>query len=109
MSSCMKTALYGNEVNKVKEDKQLMARLLVVARTRELDLEELMSHSLSTTPPSLSTADGSLQLTPKSTMLHHLERLHPETIFNQAPKGSALILGGMAVIEHLADFVPGTF
>ena len=64
---------------------------------------------MSSIPPSLGTADGSLQHTIKSTLLHHLESKNPEIILGEPPNGAALILAGMAVIQQLADVVPRTF
>jgi CRISPR/Cas system CSM-associated protein Csm2 small subunit len=97
------------EADQLKADKDLMTRLLIVARNRKVDIQELLTHSLSQFPCSLSTSDGSLQRTNKAALLHHMEAKFPDMLVTSVPKNGALILDGMAVIQQLADKIPATF
>lgn len=100
---------HTHETDRLKADKDLMTRLLIVARNRKVDLKELLTHCLSQFPCSLSNSDGSLQRTNKVTVLHHLEVKFPEMLVTDIPQDAALILDGMAIIQQLADKVPATF
>ena len=57
----------------VKSSRDLFAGLLVISKTRDIDLMELLSYSLCNHPLALSTVSGSLVKTAKSKMLQLLE------------------------------------
>ena len=59
----------------LKMNRDLFARLLLVAKTRQINMELVLSFSLGTYPLSLATATGSLVKTGKSKMFSILEGL----------------------------------
>ena len=62
----------GKEIN-LKMNRDLFARLLLIAKHRKVDLELVLSYSLGTYPLSLATTSGSLVKTAKSKLLEILE------------------------------------
>lgn len=86
-----------------QSDRSLFARLLVVSRIREVDLHELLAHSLSPFPPSLSTADGAgLSKCVKAKLLHAVEdRCKDVSGVPDIPADSALMVDCMALIQSL--------
>ena len=57
----------------VGDDRELFARLVIVAQIRQFDLEMLFSYELSNTPLSIATSDGAIRKTQKSTLMNMLE------------------------------------
>lgn len=108
-SSSKGPSVSQKETNRMKQDQNLITRLLLVARERKLDRDMLLSSNLSPFPPSISTADGELVHNSKSKMLHHLASKYPSAIQSSSPTEAVLILDGMAVIQQLAGRVPKTF
>lgn len=58
---------------KVTYDRAMFARLLVVSRTREVDLKDVLQYPLSSLPPSLALVDGSIANTTKPKLLCAIE------------------------------------
>ena len=52
----------------------LFARLIISAKSRDINLKEVLSYELSTVPHSLAHADGTLRKTTKSALLTELEK-----------------------------------
>ena len=91
----------GKKVN-IMLNRNLFARLLVIAKSRQVDLKELLSYSLGTYPLSLSTTTGGLVKTAKSKLAEVLENEsgNPEVdvcAFNN----NAIIVDAMAVIQSM--------
>ena len=91
----------GKKVN-IMLNRNLFARLLVIAKSRQVDLKELLSYSLGTFPLSLSTTTGGLVKTAKSKLAEILENEagNPE-IDASAFNNSALVIDAMAVIQSM--------
>ena len=64
----------GKQIN-LMLNRDLFARLLLIAKTREVDIEVVLSYSLGTHPLSLATTSGSLLKTAKSKLFEILEGL----------------------------------
>jgi len=80
----------------------LFARLLIVAQTRDRDVQEVFQYSLGPFPWSLASVDGSLCKTVKSKLLETLiEGVKPTD-----PPTAALIVDGMAVLQAMKE-IPG--
>lgn len=80
----------------------LFARLLIVAQTRDRDLQEVFQYSLGPFPWSLASVDGSLCKTVKSKLLETLiEGVKPTD-----PPTAALIVDGMVVLQAMKE-IPG--
>ena len=79
--------------------------LLISGKSRDIDLEELLSYALSPVPMSLETTDGAPCKTVKVKLMHELEKdVEP---LAQVPAGSALIVDGMAFM-HQIHTMPST-
>ena len=64
----------GKQIN-LKMNRDLFARLWLIAKSREVDIEVVLSYSLGTHPLSLATTSGSLLKTAKSKLFEILEGL----------------------------------
>ena len=81
-------------------------RLLIIGKSRDIDLEELLSYALSPVPMALGTTDGTPCKTVKAKLMHEFEKdVEP---LAPVPAGSALIVDGMAFI-HQINTMPSTF
>ena len=87
----------------VKTNRNLFARLLVISKSREINLKELLSYSLSDYPLSIATVTGGLVKTTKAKMLHILEEAanNPVVDIANIGDGNALIVDAMAVLQAL--------
>ena len=86
----------GKKVN-IMLKRNLFARLLVIAKSQQVDLEELLSYSLS-----LSTTTGGLVKTAKSKLAEELENESGNPEANVcAFNSNALIVDAMAVIQSI--------
>ena len=72
--SLSKVKIGGNEVI-IKADRDLFARLIIIAQSRDLDLREVFSYSLGPVPWPLASGDGSLCKTVKLSLP---KVLHPK-------------------------------
>lgn len=83
-------------------NRNLFARLLVIAKSRKVYLKELLSYSLGTYPLSLSTTTGGLVKTAKSKLFDILEDEagNPEADM-RAFNNNAIIVDAMAVIQSI--------
>ena len=95
-----------SETMVLKSNSELFSRLLIVGKTRDLDLRLLLSYSLTSVPSSLGTYDGLNVKTAKCTLMHELETSAAEV--EMVPENCALMVDGMALIQILHD-VPKTF
>ena len=90
----------------VRADRHLMARMLVVAQSRKMDLQEVLTHELGPVPWSIACVDGSLVKTAKSTLLAVLENDLPAV--DHVQRNAAWMVDAMAVLQSLT-VAPGTF
>ena len=79
------------ETDCLKADKDLLTRLLIVARTWTVDLGEILTHFLLQFPSSLSNSDVSLQYTNKAALFHYLQEKFPDMKIIKIPQNTALI------------------
>ena len=87
-----------NKTCSIKGDRDLFSRLVVIARRREIDLENILTYELVSVPLSLARLDGSLNKTAKSKLLQELER-HGSSYPSLPPeeKLTSWIIDGMAL------------
>ena len=87
----------------VKSTRNLFVRLLVISKTREIDLKGLLSFSLSEFPLSIATASGDLVKTTKSKMFEILEKTagSPVVEADSLQNRTALIVDAMAVVQAM--------
>ena len=87
----------------VKTSRDLFARLLIMSKSREIDLKELLSYNLSDYPLSLATAVGGLVKTAKSKLFEILEGtlIDPTVDAENVGDHNALIVDAMAVLQAM--------
>ena len=87
----------------VKTSRDLFARLLIMSKSREIDLKDLLSYNLSDYPLSLATAAGGLVKTAKSKMFEILESAVVDSKVdpNNVGDHNALIVDAMAVLQAM--------
>ena len=85
----------------VKTNRNLFAQLLVILKSREINLKELLSCCFSDYPLSIITGAGGLAKTTKAKMLHKLEEAANNPVMDMVNIGenNALIVDVMAVIQ----------
>ena len=88
----------------------MFSRLVVIARRREIDLENIFTHVLASVLLSLARLDGSRNKTAKSKLLQELER-HGSNYPSLPPeeKLTSSIIDGMALLQMLGHGKAGTF
>ena len=91
----------------IKADRDLFSRLVVIARRREIDLENIFTYELASVPLSLARLRGS---TAKSKLLQELER-HGSNYPSLPPeeKLTSWIIDGMALLQMLGHRKAATF
>ncbi|XP_046556095.1 uncharacterized protein LOC124265368 isoform X1 [Haliotis rubra] len=100
----------GNESSLMKERRQLLTRMVIIAQEKGLDLQQVMRYQLSSVPPSLANPDGSLVKTNKATLVNQVEKLMPSGPLpkENIPSNTVLIVDGMALIQQQRQ-IPETF
>jgi hypothetical protein len=90
------------ELVAMKNSKTLFAKMLLIAKSRELQMEEVLKYSLRPFPSSLATSEGDLVKTAKSKLLHKIEEDVPGACVDlPAVENKACILDAMAVLQTL--------
>ena len=92
-----------DEVVVLKSTKYLFARLLLLAISRGIDMEEVLKYSLRPFPSALATVDGSLLKCTKCSLLHIIESDVEDHLVESVPQESALIVDAMAVLQTLTN------
>ncbi|KAK3735047.1 hypothetical protein QZH41_001743 [Actinostola sp. cb2023] len=88
----------------LKADRALFAQMIIIAENRKLQMREVLCHPLGPLPWSLSTADGSLRKTTKSTLAKELQKNVPAA--DIIPEPSACIIDGIALVQRLKERLP---
>ena len=110
MAKAKATRTSSGSVVTVKNDCRFWARLLMIARNRDVDLQHVFTYSLRPYPRALATDSGYLVKTVKSKLLHVLEQEAMLPLIEQIPTNSATIVDGMALLQMLkAKNIPETF
>ena len=87
----------------LKTDRNLFARLLVMSKSQELDLKELLSYSLSDYSLSLATVTGGLVKTARSKVFEILKSMVEDPVVNFESIGerNALIVDAFAILHAM--------
>ena len=80
--------------------------LLIIGESREVDLKNLLSYSLTPVPLSLGTGNGAICKTNRANLMHELEK--GAECVSEIPWGSALIIDVMVFVQQ-AQNIPVTF
>jgi hypothetical protein len=83
----------------IKNNRNLFARMLLLAQSRNVDMKELLTYSLGPFPLSLSTEMGTLHKTQKSKLMTSIESSVQNHTVDNVPDGNAIILDGMTLIQ----------
>ena len=103
----MLVARKNSEKNKpLRGDRGMFTRLLVVAQSRGMDMQNVLQYSLGPLPLALATVVGSLAKTNKAKMLALLES--NGLLLNSVPADSVWIIDGMAILQSISS-PPATF
>ena len=94
-----KSVKVGGKELIVKADRNFFCKLVVIAKTRELDLYQVYSYELGPVPWSIATQYGTLYKTDKSKLLEDLEKNVPYV--QQSPQGAVWIFDVFANIQVL--------
>ena len=97
----------GTEVT-LKNNRNLFARMLLLAQSREIDMKEVLTFSLGPFPLSLSTEMGTLHKTQKSKLMTTLESSVQDHTVDNIPDGNAIVIDGMALVQTTKK-LPSTF
>ena len=96
-------AVKDNKIKSFSADGELIGRLMVIPKSRDLDLHLLFKHELSSVPISLAHPDGSMRKAVKCRLLNELETF--VTPINQLPniaENEIWIIDGMALIQMMS-------
>ena len=97
------------ELVAMKNSKVLFAKMLLISKSRNLDMEEVLKYSLRPFPSSLATSEGDLVKTAKSKLLQTIEEeVQDASVDLPAVEEKAYILDAMAVLQTLS-VLPATF
>ena len=77
-----------------------MARMLIIAQTKCIDMRMVLSYSLSPVSMPLTSTDGSLAKTNKADLLHGLESSVSDCLEVDVPQG-ALMVDCMAILQSM--------
>ena len=96
------------EIVALRNSKDLFARMLLLAQSRELNLKEILKYSLRPFPRPLPTTDGDLVKTVKSKLLSTIEAQVPNCQIERIDGDKACILDAMSILQTLSA-IPNTF
>lgn len=97
------------ELVAMKNSKILFTKMLLIAKSRNLEMENVLKYSLRPYPCSLATNEGDLVKTAKAKLLHAVEgEVEGSTVSEIPVNEKACILDAMAMLQTLTP-IPGTF
>jgi hypothetical protein len=91
----------NGDVIELKNSKELFAKLLLIAKNRNLDLKEVLQYSLRPFPLSLATLEGNLVKSTKSKLLNIIENEVEEALVEHSAGENALIIDAMALLQSM--------
>ena len=93
----------------MKNSKIIFARMLLIAKSRNLHIEDVLKYSLRPFPNSLATIDGDLIKTQKSKLLQAVENEANSPTVSDLPDGdNACVLDAFAILQTLTP-IPDSF
>jgi hypothetical protein len=100
------------KIHNVRSDRELFGRLIIAARSRDVDLKLVMTYELSAVPLSLSHTDGTLRKNVKSVLLSELEK--EVNVDGRLPPvdktgATAYVVDGMAIVQMVKTGGTSTF
>ena len=92
----------------IKNSKRLFAKMLLIARSRDVDMKEVLQYSLRPFSLPLAASDGNLVKTVKSKLLHFIENRTADYLVDMIEGNRVLILDAMAILQTIKT-IPPTF
>eukprot|EP00794_Sanderia_malayensis_P001920 gene1920-2177_t len=92
----------------LRNDSKFISRLLAIGQSREIDMKNVMTHSLRKFPSPIATANGGLVKTPKCKLQHELTSWTEDCTIASTSGNGAMLLDGMAMLQTLKN-TPSTF
>ena len=89
------------EIVALKNSKNLFAKMILIARSRDLDMKDILQYSLRPFPLPLATVEGKLVKTTKSKLLNTIERETQNAFVESVDGESALIVDAMAILQTM--------
>ena len=105
--------LVDEKVLTINADRELFGRLVIAAKSRDINLNDVLSYELSAIPFALAHTDGSLRKTNKSVLMAELEKkVDVQTKLPQvitSTTSTAHIFDAMALVHMTKSFGASTF
>lgn len=101
MHKVLKTKNKKGELVAVKNTKNLFAKLILLARSRDVDMKEVLQYPLRPFPLPFSKPDGALVKGTKSALLEVLERAVDNPLVTAVDNGGALLIDAMALFQSM--------
>ena len=99
----------NGQIVAMKNSKILFAKMLLIAKSRNLNIEDVLKYSLRPFPSSLATIEGDLIKTQKSKLLQAVENEADSPTVADHPDGDdACVLDAFAMVQTLTP-VPDSF
>ena len=89
------------EIVALKNSKNLFAKMVLIARSRDLDMKDVLQYSLRPFPLPLATVEGNLVKTAKSKLLNTIESETQDAFVESVDGESALIVDAMAILQTM--------
>lgn len=83
----------------LKADRSLFGRIIVMAQSRSLQMENVLSHPLGPLPWALSTPDGLLRKTNKAALATSLQK--NVSVAEKLPENTASVIDGMNLVQRV--------
>ena len=101
--SMKKSLSFDKDQKLILDPEVLFCRLLCIARSREVNLKDVLSYELTPVPPALFHEDGSMRKVTKSDLASKLEECCPkETVLETAGyTKTAYIIDGMSFVQSV--------
>ena len=101
MAKKVTTKRKNGEVTELKNSKELFAKMLLIAKNRNLDMKDVLQYSLRPFPLSLATLEGNLVKSTKSKLLNIIENEVQEALVEHIDGEKALIIDAMALLQSI--------
>ena len=105
--------LVDEKVLTINADRELFGRLVIAAKSRDINLKDVLSYELSAVPFSLAHTDGSLRNTNKSVLMAELEKKVDVQLklpqVTTSTISTAHIFDAMALVHMTKSFGASTF
>ena len=97
MQGKAKTCKTGNKEVILKADNRIFAQMVLIAKSRQLNLKEVLSHPLGPLPWALASLDGNVRKTCKSSLAKQLLKF--PCVAESLPLNSTCVIDGMALVQ----------